>query len=419
MSDASQNRLVVFDVEGVLIPKIRFMFFEVAGRMGPRTFLTAAIFGILYEVGLISLKDALKYLYRLFKGLPLERFLSLFQEVPFMPDAESAVEGLRADNFKVALISSSIPRIALEQMSKKIRADFVSGLEIGLYEGRLTGEIWGDVIEREGKVLALGKILKNGSLSPCYCVGVADDRNNLPMFRLCNLKIGYNPDFVLAYKSDYVVRGELSAILPIIRGEQLESHDHTLARSTIFRETIHIGGFLVPVVCKYLLSYQIVVLLVFGVMILYTVSEIRRMFGMKTPVFSAVTKRAARKSEYPELVAAPAFYALGIVFPLIIFAPQIGYASVAVLTFGDGFASIFGRKFGNTNIPFNKGKYLEGTIFGFLFAFAGSLLFVTPFEALVASAAGMLFEALPLPLNDNLTIPLASGLALTALAFVC
>ncbi|MEM2969848.1 MAG: hypothetical protein QXR63_02815, partial [Candidatus Bathyarchaeia archaeon] len=67
---------------------------------------------------------------------------------------------------------------------------------------------------------------------------------------------------------------------------------------------------------------------------------------------------------------------------------------------------------GNKQIPYNKIKYVEGTISGFTFAFLGSTLFVHPFKALIASAVGMFIESLPLPLNDNLAIPLSSGLAL-------
>ncbi len=45
----------------------------------------------------------------------------------------------------------------------------------------------------------------------------------------------------------------------------------------------------------------------------------------------------------------------------------------------------------------------------------GALIFVNPLKALIGAAVGMLVECLPLPLSDNLTVPLASGLAMTLL----
>jgi dolichol kinase len=40
------------------------------------------------------------------------------------------------------------------------------------------------------------------------------------------------------------------------------------------------------------------------------------------------------------------------------------------------------------------------------------MIFVDPVRALIAAAVGMLVEGIPSPINDNLTIPLASGLVL-------
>jgi dolichol kinase len=72
-------------------------------------------------------------------------------------------------------------------------------------------------------------------------------------------------------------------------------------------------------------------------------------------------------------------------------------------------------KFGKTKLPFNKGKNIEGTIVGLTLAFLGALIFVDPISALIAATVGMLMEGIPCPLNDNFTIPLATGLVLLLL----
>jgi len=407
--------LIVFDVEGVIIPQIRFLLFEVVGRMGTWPFIKAAFFGLLYQIGLVSLKKTFKKIYGLLRGLPYERLLYIFQRVPLMPGVQQVFKELKEDEFKIALISSGIPRIVLERLAERLGADYVSGLEIGLSQGRLTGEIWGDVLELEGKSIALKKILNDEGLSPCYCIGVADDRNNLPMFQLCNLKIGYNPDFILGYKSDYAVKGDLSGIVPIIKGGHVKKGSHGLYMSSIPREIIHISGFFVASVGMTFVNRYAIAFLIFLVAMLYMVSETGRMFGVCLPLISSITLIAARRSEIQEFVAAPIFYALGLIMSLTLFPEPIGYVAVAVLTLGDGFASVFGIKFGQRRVPFNKSKKLEGTIGGFSFAFLGSLLFIDPLRALIASAVGMVVEILPLPLNDNVTMPLASGLTLMAL----
>jgi dolichol kinase len=145
---------------------------------------------------------------------------------------------------------------------------------------------------------------------------------------------------------------------------------------------------------------------------LYTLSEIARIRGINLPVLSAVTWRAANKTELYEFATAPIFFAFGIAVSLLVFAAPICYAAIAVLTLGDGGAHLFGMKFGKHPLPTNKGKSVEGTIAGLVCAFLGALFFVNPLMALIAAAVGMLIEGLPNPLNDNLLLPLVSGIVL-------
>mgnify|MGYP000014566915 CR=1 FL=1 len=415
LKNEKQNRLVVFDVEGVIMPRARFMLFRVVAEKGLRAFIKAVFFCFLYEAHLISMKRLLKNLYKTLEGVPLEKFLDHFQRTPLMPGVKEVFKELKECGFKIALISSSIPRIVLERLAERLEADFVSGLEVGLSEGKLNGEIWGDVMERGGKAIALRKILNNENSPFHYCIGVASDRDNIPLFQLCNLKIGYNPDFFLSRKSDYVVKGELSRIMPIIKGEPIESGVQIFSDSRILRKVIHIGGFSVPLICISIFNRYTVALLILLITMLYIISEMRKMTGRSTALISYITYKAAGKPEYQGFVMAPIFYALGIVASLIIFSEPVGYVAITTLTLGDGAASFFGQRFGRRRIPFNKDKSFEGTVCGFLFAFCGSLLFIDPLRALITSAIGMLAEVSPSPVNDNLTVPLLSGLTLTVL----
>ena len=45
----------------------------------------------------------------------------------------------------------------------------------------------------------------------------------------------------------------------------------------------------------------------------------------------------------------------------------------------------------------------------------GGTFFVSPWLALIGAAIAMTIEVLPLPLNDNVLIPVITGAALTAL----
>ncbi|KAF5051499.1 hypothetical protein DU57_09690 [Methanosarcina mazei] len=115
----------------------------------------------------------------------------------------------------------------------------------------------------------------------------------------------------------------------------------------------------------------------------------------------------------------------GIVVSLILFPEEIVYASIAVVGFGDSVATIAGVTLGRHKLPYSENKSIEGTLAGILAAFLTSMFFVTPVQAFVGSAGGMLLEsvvdlqtikelnsqaAYKFFLNDNFLIPVFSGL---------
>jgi len=407
--------LVVFDVEGVLLPKKRYIPFEVTRRLEFLKFLKIIFFGFLYETGLSSLETALKRIFKCFKGYTVEELRYYYEKMPLLPNSEKVLEFLHKKRWKTALISSGLPNIFVQELADKLNADYAFGLELVTVKGRFTGEIKGDVIKKNGKAIVLKEILRREGVSPQNCILVADDRNNLQMFQYTSLRIGYNPDFMLSAKSDYVVTERLDEILPIITNRKTEKPKRTLSRNRIFRDTIHISGFAIPFLCTYLLNRYLASLLILLITLLYVISELARIAGIAFPMFTLITSHASVKLELYEFAAAPIFYAFGIVLSLIIFPPPTGYATIAILTLGDGFAALSGKKFGKTQFPFNKAKYLEGSFFGFFFAFLGAFFFVDPIRAFIGAMVGMLVECLPMPISDNLTIPLISGVALSLL----
>jgi dolichol kinase len=211
-----------------------------------------------------------------------------------------------------------------------------------------------------------------------------------------------------------VVKGYFDEVLSPIMKTASKSNAGSVSKRDIIRESIHMGGFLVPLVSAYLvLSSLWVALLILIVTLIYTMSELARMLGYNVPVTSTLTWNAAITPEIYEFVASPIFFAVGIMLALILFPTPVGYAAIAVFTLGDSLATLVGKRLGRHVFPYNSGKKIEGTVFGFLFAWLGALLFiVNPLKALVGAGVGMFVETLPAPISDNLTIPLVSGLAM-------
>jgi phosphoserine phosphatase len=404
-----KTRLVVFDVEGVLIPKNRF-FFEVGKSLGLWPLLKILFIGFLYEISVITLKSGLKRIFSTIRGAKIESLQHIFEKIPSTPNLQSVFAQLKTRNCKTALISSGIPTIIVKELAETLGADYAFGIEVGVNDGELTGEIGGDVIDANGKFKVLWQILTAEKLGLKDCVIVADDRNNRSIFRPEMQKIGYNPDFVLRVKADNVVTGKLSGILPIIDGE---SKQRPLpSRHDVLREAIHASGFFVPVVSG-LAGIPAVTAAICVVIALYVVSEFLRMNGKNLPIISVITRNAASQSELYEFAAAPLYFAVGILVTLLLFPLPISGAAIAMFALGDSTASILGGRISRKPLPFNKSKTIEGSLAGFFFAFLAGSFFIQPVYALIGSAIAMAIEYLPLPINDNILVPVFTGLALT------
>jgi dolichol kinase len=105
-------------------------------------------------------------------------------------------------------------------------------------------------------------------------------------------------------------------------------------------------------------------------------------------------------------------YVLGIGLSLFLYSAPVATAAVCFLAFGDVAATAVGERYGKTRIG---DKSLEGTT-AFILAsmtvgFFLTLIGIAPMTAVIVLgaliAAGV--ELLPLPVNDNLVIPIVSG----------
>ena len=406
MVTIEKPRLVVFDVEGVLIPKNRF-FFEVGKSLGFVKLVKILFFGLLYEAGILKLQSVLRHVFKESKGVELETLTLIFEKIPSTPFLQNIFSQIKMRNCKIALISSGLPTVIVKKLADAVGADYAYGIEVETKDGKLTGKIWGDAIEPEGKLKILSQILTAEGLRLSDCIVVADDRNNRCIFLPGMLKIGFNPDFVIRVKADRVVNGKLSAILPIIDGKP---HKRSFPSTNDFlREDIHASGFFMPVIAT-LIGVPTVGVLIFTIALIYTISELWRLEGRELSFISAITRHAANQSELRGFAAAPLYFAFGILFTLLVFPHPASYAAIAMFCLGDSVASLFGGLI-STSLPFNKGKTWEGSLAGFFFAFLAGTFFVSPLLAFIGAAIAMTVEVLPLPVNDNVLIPVITGAA--------
>lgn len=164
-----------------------------------------------------------------------------------------------------------------------------------------------------------------------------------------------------------------------------------------------------------------VILLVFGKIMLFifaffclALAVIASFFAAKKilpPPFSKVLELAQRRKEEELPFAGAMFFLLGTMALAIFFPEKAVLGGLLVLSIGDAASTLFGKKFGRTKIT--DRHTLEGSIAGAAASIVGLLVFFTPTQAIFGAIFGMLSELLSL--EDNFTIPIAAGLAITLL----
>jgi dolichol kinase len=189
----------------------------------------------------------------------------------------------------------------------------------------------------------------------------------------------------------------------------------------IWRKLIHLGSAAFPI--AYWLTNQTVMLWVLVPLAAFAIGA-ETLRHLK-PGFRAFIDRwlgrLLRRAEDHTLTGATCV-TLGALLSIVLFDKPIAIAVLLFLSVSDALASLVGIRFGRIRIG---GKSLEGSAVFFVSA-AVIALFVlrtTPLVAIAGAAVATLVEALPLKvaghkLDDNLTIPLITGTAMTLLGTV-
>ncbi|HKL87054.1 MAG TPA: SEC59/DGK1/VTE5 family protein [Treponemataceae bacterium] len=176
----------------------------------------------------------------------------------------------------------------------------------------------------------------------------------------------------------------------------------------IFRKSIHLTASIVPVLASF--SYKWTIIALSFVICIYIICEYRRITGNPIPIVSRITAYAARKRDEGRFVLGPITMALGILLSLLLFPPEAARIGIYALAFGDGIASLAGKLYGKTKIPYSGGKTLEGSLACFVAVYFSALVVSdNPFQSFAIALLAMVIEVLPLKDYDNLIIPLVIG----------
>ena len=193
--------------------------------------------------------------------------------------------------------------------------------------------------------------------------------------------------------------------------------------SEIRRKVFHFAGLSIPIGYSFVDRTTAIYLLI-GINVFYFLAEILRFISPTLQrLFLRYFAPMLRRSEH-RAITGTGYYLIGAFLSILVFRKPFAIVSLCFLIIGDFFAALVGVHWGRTKIVAKKS--LEGSLACFVACFTIAFLFlVNPgildvdqenFGWNVAAAgalAATLAELFPLGINDNLMIPLVSGLVMT------
>jgi dolichol kinase len=182
------------------------------------------------------------------------------------------------------------------------------------------------------------------------------------------------------------------------------------------RQLLHAGGVVTPVFVYYL-GRDFTLLLLFLLLLMTSLASFAYRRQVRLPVLYSLVEELERsdvKRSFPAKGAV--YYVFGMILSLLVFATPVALACIVVTSVGDAASTIVGKRFGVHRLPYHSHKSFEGSAACFVFASVVAVTQIGFVAGVVAGFVGAVTESLPLPLNDNLSIPLAVGVVLTVMS---
>ncbi|MBB5164926.1 phosphoserine phosphatase SerB [Mycobacterium sp. AZCC_0083] len=228
------KRLIVFDVDSTLIQgEVIEMLAERAGALAAVAEVTEAAMR-----GELDFAESLHRRVATLAGLPAEVLDDVADQIELTPGARTTIRTLRRLGFHCGIVSGGFRQV-IEPLAHELMMDFVAANELEIVDGKLTGRVVGDIVDRPGKAKALRDFAQQAGVPMEQTVAVGDGANDIDMLAAAGLGVAFNAKPALREVADASIShpylDTVLFILGVTRGEieAADAVDGTLRRVDI------------------------------------------------------------------------------------------------------------------------------------------------------------------------------------------
>ena len=177
--------------------------------------------------GELDFADSLRRRLALLAGLPESVLEEVRRRVRVTRGARELIAGIHAAGGAVGAVSGGFSAV-LDPLAAELGLDAWRANELEVVDGRLTGRVLGDIVDRAGKAAALREFAAAEGLPLSRTVAIGDGANDLDMLDAAGLGIAFNAKPVVREQADTSVTVPfLDAVLYLlgIPREEVEEAD--------------------------------------------------------------------------------------------------------------------------------------------------------------------------------------------------
>ena len=205
----SAKRLVMLDMDSTLIVQ------EVIDLLAAKAGVAEEVSAITQKAmaGEMDFAQSLQARVSLLTGLNESMLSEVRSEITLTQGAEKLIQTLHSKGHKVGVVSGGFIDV-IEPILKELKIDFYRANKLQILNGKLTGKLEGEIIDRAAKLKALVEFAKNEGVQMSQTVAIGDGANDLDMIESAGLGVAFNAKPKVAAAAATTISGsDLSAVL--------------------------------------------------------------------------------------------------------------------------------------------------------------------------------------------------------------
>lgn len=162
--------------------------------------------------------QALRARVALLEGMDVAVFDTVYATLHFTTGALELVETLHRHGWKVGVVSGGFHE-TVDRLAQEAQLDHWLANRLDVRDGRLTGEVLGDIVCRTTKEQALRSWAREDGVAAGQTVAVGDGANDIPMIRRAALGVAFCAKPAVREVADAAITTrDLRLVLDLLRG---------------------------------------------------------------------------------------------------------------------------------------------------------------------------------------------------------